>query len=396
MRIAIIGAGIGGLTAAIALLDKGFDVEVLEQAAELGEIGAGVQISPNGVRVLAALGLSDEIMAIASEPAGKSVRLWSTGQEWKLFDLGTVSRERYGFPYLTMHRGDLHRVLVNRVRALRPDAIRLGQRITDVRHDGDVVRLFVGEQEVASADFVVGADGVHSGTRKCLFGDDQPRFSGLVAWRGVIDANTLPAHLRQPYGYNWVGPGKHVIHYPLRGGQLVNLVAVVEQAQGWEVESWSQRGTTQDFQRDFEGWHEDVHHLIRAVETPFKWALMVREPMASWTRGRVTLLGDASHPTLPFLAQGAVMALEDGFLLARALHEYGGDVARATGAYEAARVQRTAKIVQGANDNASRFHNPALAHAEGAAAYVDREWTQERVRQRYEWLFEYNVETVAL
>jgi salicylate hydroxylase len=396
MRIAIIGAGIGGLAAAIALLKKGFEVEVLEQARELGEIGAGVQISPNGVRVLAALGLMDDIQSVASEPAGKCVRLWSTGQEWKLFDLGSVSRQRYGFPYLTLHRGDLHAALVKGVRALRPDAIRLGTRITDIRQEGREVRIFASEQEVAAADFVVGADGVHSQVRQRLFGDDQPRFSGIVAWRGVIDAQRLPVHLRQPYGYNWVGPGKHVIHYPLRSGKLVNLVAVVEQTQSWEVESWSQKGTTQDFERDFSGWHEDVHHLIRAVETPYKWALMVRDPMATWTKGRATLLGDACHPTLPFMAQGAVMALEDGYLLARALHEYDGDVERGTAAYEAARVQRTARIVQSANENATRFHNPQLAHAEGAAAYVDREWSEERVKQRYEWLFEYNVETLAL
>ncbi|WP_066266587.1 FAD-dependent monooxygenase [Hydrogenophaga palleronii] len=396
MRIAVIGAGIGGLTAAIALLKRGFEVEVFEQARELGEIGAGVQISPNGVRVLASLGLMNDIEAVASEPAGKCVRLWSTGQEWKLFDLGSVSRQRYGFPYLTMHRGDLHQVLVKGLRALSPNAIRLDTRITDIRQDADVVRMFASGQEVASADFVVGADGVHSQVRQRLFGDDEARFSGIVAWRGVIDAETLPAHLRQPYGYNWLGPGKHVIHYPVRSGKLVNLVAVVEQSQRWELESWSQKGSREDFERDFAGWHEDVHHLIRAVETPYKWALMVRDPMSSWTKGRVTLLGDACHPTLPFLAQGAVMALEDGYLLARALHEHGGDIARGTAAYEAARVQRTAKIVQGANENATRFHNPQLAHAEGAAAYVDREWTEERVRQRYEWLFEYNVETLAL
>lgn len=396
MRIAIIGAGIGGLAAAIALVRRGFDVQVFEQARELAEIGAGVQISPNGVRVLSALGLMTDIEAIASEPAGKFVRLWSTGQEWKLFDLGSLSRERYGFPYLTMHRGDLHQVLVKGLRALRPDAIRLGTRITDIRQEGDAVRLFAADQEVSIADFVVGADGVHSQVRQRLFGDDQPRFSGIIAWRGVIEAHKLPAHLRKPFGYNWVGPGKHVIHYPVRSGKLVNLVAAVEQTQGWEVESWSQKGTTEDFLRDFSGWHEDVHHLIRAVDVPYKWALMVRDPMAAWTKGRVTLLGDACHPTLPFMAQGAVMALEDGFLLARALHENGGDVARGTAAYEAARVQRTAKIVQGANENATRFHNPQLAHAEGAAAYVDREWTEERVKQRYEWLFEYNVETLPL
>ena len=176
-----------------------------------------------------------------------------------------------------------------------------------------------------------------------LFGDDQPRFSGILAWRGVIDAQSLPPHLRQPYGYNWVGPGRHVIHYPMRNNTLVNLVAAVER-EGWEVESWSQRGTTEEFLGDFVGWHEDVQSLIRAVQVPYKWALMVREPMARWSEGRVTLLGDACHPTLPFLAQGAVMAIEDGYVLARSLARHGDDVETALRAYVAERQPRTARV----------------------------------------------------
>src|SRR5437763_741907 len=256
MRIAIIGAGIGGLTAALALLQRGFDVQVLEQASQLAEIGAGVQISPNGIRVLSALGLGPAIEAIASEPLGKRVRLWNTGQTWNLFDLGALSRERYGFPYLTLHRGDLHRVLVEAVRAMRPDAITLGVRVDGLRADGERMIVQCEGRDVATADCVVGADGVHSRVRQRLFGDDQPRFSGILAWRGVIDAQPLPPHLRQPYGYTWAGPGRHVIHYPMRNNTLVNLVAAVER-EGWEVESWSQRGTTEEFLGDFVGWHED-------------------------------------------------------------------------------------------------------------------------------------------
>lgn len=193
MRIAIVGAGIGGLTAAIALLRRGFEVRILEQAKTLGEIGAGVQISPNGVRVLASLGLMDPLAAVASEPMGKRVRLWSTGQKWNLFDLGVSSRSRYGFPYLTLHRGDLHQLLVREVQSLCPDAIRLDTRITDIRDDGNEVRILAADQEVAKADFVIGADGVHSQVRQRLFGDDESRFSGLVAWRGVICSGASPS-----------------------------------------------------------------------------------------------------------------------------------------------------------------------------------------------------------
>src|SRR5690606_18112017 len=177
--------------------------------------------------------------------------------------------------------------------------------------------------------------------------------------------------------------------------QLVNFVAAVERSD-WQVESWTQRGTTEECLADLAGWHEDVHTLIRAIETPYKWALMVREPMPRWSVGNVSLLGDACHPTLPFLAQGAAMAIEDGYILARALSQYGDNPANALQHYEDARRDRTARMVEGANANAGRFHNQELASAEGAAAYVDREWQEERVKERYEWLFTYDVDTVSI
>jgi salicylate hydroxylase len=181
----------------------------------------------------------------------------------------------------------------------------------------------------------------------------------------------------------------------MRGNTLVNFVGAVER-RGWEVESWSQQGSTEECLSDFAGWHEDVQLMIRSIATPYKWALMVREPMARWSEGRVTLLGDACHPTLPFLAQGAVMAIEDGFILARCLEAEPRDLRAALARYEQARLLRTSRIVQGSAANATRFHNPQLANEQGAAEYVDREWTEERVKERYEWLFEYNAETVAV
>lgn len=396
MKIIIIGGGLGGLTAAIALLDKGFDVTVLEQAAQLKEIGAGVQLSANATGVLYRLGLGPALEKIASEPAGKRVRLWNSGQTWPLFDLGTVSRERYGYPYFTLHRSDLHKVLAEGVRARSADAIRLGIKVeAHEQHADGRVTVVSGAGERFTADLVIGADGVHSRTRAALFGADAPRFSGIMAWRGVIHASDLPAHMREPYGSNWVGPGAHVIQYPLRGGELVNFVGAVEGG-GWEVESWSQRGTHEECLADFAGWHEDVQCLIRAIDVPYKWALMVRDPMSQWSSGSMTLLGDACHPTLPFLAQGAGMALEDGYILARALDRHRGDLPRALASYETARHERTARIVRGSAANAARFHNPALANAEGAAAYVSNEWSEERVKERYEWLFQYDVDAISL
>jgi len=395
MKVVVVGAGIGGLIAALALLKKGFDVQVIEQAKVLVGLGAGLQISPNGNRILAALGLTEAMARVASEPQGKKVRLWNSGQTWNLFDLGASAREHYGFPYLTVHRGDLHQVLIDAVTSLKANAITTGVRIDGLETRGDEVAIMSEGSEIAVANVVVGSDGVHSQVRKCLVGEDRPSFSGIIAWRGVIDAKTLPAHLRQPYGYNWVGPGAHVINYPLRCGELVNFVGVVEQ-QGWEVESWTEKGSIDACLKDFSGWHDDVQTLIRALDTPFRWALMVREPMPRWSYGRVTLLGDACHPTLPFLAQGAVMAMEDGFILARCLEATPSDPTTALARYESARMERTTRIVQGSAANAARFHNPQLAHSEGAAKYVDQEWSEARVKERYDWLFSYNAQTVPI
>lgn len=395
MRITIAGAGLGGLTAGLALLKRGFQVRILEQAEQLKELGAGIQLSPNCNRVLFNLGLEDELTKLAAEPEGKIVRLWNTGQTWTLFNLGEVSRELYGYPYLTAHRADLHSVLADAVRREDPDAIVLGAKLVGFDQRGDTVVARTADGRSFEADVLIGADGVHSVVRGQLFGADEPKFSGLMAWRGVIDSETLPSQLRRPVGVNWVGPGSHVIHYPLRANRLVNFVAAVERSD-WQVESWTQRGTTEECLADLAGWHEDVHTLIRAIETPYKWALMVREPMPRWSEGNVSLLGDACHPTLPFLAQGAAMAIEDGYILARALSQYGDNPANALQHYEDARRDRTARMVEGSNANAGRFHNRELASPEGAAAYVDREWQEERVKERYEWLFTYDVDTVPI
>jgi len=395
MNICIVGAGLGGLSAALALLQKGFRVTVLEQAAALGEIGAGVQLGPNAVGVLYRMGLQAPLEQVTCETLGKRVRLWNTGQTWPLFDLGTVAREMYGYPYLTVHRADLHRVLVDAVRALQPEALVLNAKLHSLQIRSDGVSLHLADGRVWEADAVIGADGVHSRIRAALFGEDAPRYSGVMAWRGVIDASKLPTHMRAPYGTNWVGPGAHVVQYPLRQGALMNFVGAIE-GNRWEIESWSERGTREECLGDFVGWHEEVQAMIHAIEVPYKWVLKVRDPMDIWSRGPVTLLGDACHPTLPFLAQGAAMAMEDGYMLARAMALCPTDAAQGFVRYEAVRKERTARVVKGSAANTQRFHNPALAHAQGAAEYVEREWNEARVKERYEWLFKYDVDAVAL
>jgi salicylate hydroxylase len=393
-HILIAGAGIGGLTAALALIRRGFRVSVIEQARELAEIGAGVQISANGAHALFSLGLEGALQQVWCEPAGKEIRLWSTGETWKLFDLGAVSRERYGAPYFMIHRADLHRILLDAVKAAAPGAIALGMRVTGFDQDANSVTVLCEGGARIKADALIGADGVHSRIRNALFGEMPARFTGLLAWRGLVPMEKLPERLRRLVGTNWVGPGGHVVHYPLRGGALMNFVGTAER-DDWRVESWTERGTTDEALNDFPGWNEDVLTLIRNIETPFKWALLGREPLSQWSVGRVTLLGDAAHPTLPMMAQGANMAIEDGVVLARAFDAH-ADVAAALQSYETARRERTSKLVRAANDNASRFHNPALGDAAGAARYVDTEWQENKVKQRYDWVFEYDPVRVAM
>jgi len=393
LHILIAGAGIGGLTAALALLRRGIDVDVYEQAGELKEVGAGLQLSANGTRVFHLLGVGEALRALSCEAAGKEVRLWGTGETWKLFDLGAESIARYGFPYFTVYRPDLLAVLVDAVRREKPDAIHLGMRCIGFDEDAGSVELEFETGKSTGADALVGADGVHSPIRQSLFGPDRPSFTGIVAWRGIVPMERLPARMARLIATNWIGPGGHIVHYPLRGGRLMNFVGVLERSD-WQVESWSTKGTRDEVLADFRGWHEDVQTLIRNIDTPYKWALMVREPMPRWTRGRVTLLGDACHSMLPMLAQGAVMAIEDGYILARCLAEQ--DVETALVRYERARRDRTRRAVEGSAANATRFHNPQLADSVEAKQYVDREWAEARIAERYERLFRYDVTTVAI
>jgi 2-polyprenyl-6-methoxyphenol hydroxylase-like FAD-dependent oxidoreductase len=393
-NIAIVGAGIGGLTAALSLIRQGIGVDVYEQAPELKELGAGVQISSNGTRVLYALGLGEAIDRLGVIVAGKEIRLWSTGQTWKLFDLGAESVERYGSPYMMFHRGDLHAAVLEAIRREQPGAVHLNQKCTGVTQSGDCVTIHFENGETATAPLVIGADGVQSRVRLLVFGADRPEFTGIVCWRVLVPRDRVPESIRMKVGTNWVGPGGHVVHYPVRSGALLNLVGLMER-DDWRVESWTVQGSKDEFHGDFRNWHPDIHAMIDSGDIPYKWALFARPPMPAWTRGRVALLGDACHSMLPMMAQGAVMAIEDGMVLGRCVAKYGA-TPEALQRYETVRRERANRCVAASIDNAKRFHNPDLAHAAGAEAYVTREWQEDKVRARYEWLFTYDATGVPI
>ena len=393
-RIAIAGAGIAGLTTALALLQQGFKVDVYEQASQLGEVGAGLQISPNGTRVLQSLGLEKELLPVVCQAKGKEIRMWNTGQRWKLFDLGDDCLSRFGAPYWMLHRGDLHKILLEAFNARSDKPVRLNARVVSAQSTASGAGFELQDGSQHHAFGLIAADGVHSVLREKLLGEDKAQFTGLLAWRGLVPIDSISSHLQAQVGTNWVGPGAHVITYPVRGGQLMNVVGIIEK-DGWRGESWTEQGTHEELLQDFGHWHEDVGELMRKIEQPFKWALLGRSPQRGWAQGSICLVGDSAHPTLPFLAQGANMAIEDAAVMARCL-SLQDTASEAFAQFENLRWQRTADIVNRSSDNAKRFHNPQLSDADKAVDYVSAEWEPEKVRRRYDWLFEYDALKLAL
>jgi salicylate hydroxylase len=354
LQVAIIGGGIGGLSAALALLRAGCDVHVYEAAPKFGEIGAGIQISPNASRLLQRLGVTDAMDACGVRPVAVHQRRWDDGRTLQRAPLGDEVEAAFGAPYYHFHRGDLAALLAD---ALPPERAHADHRLVGIEERGERVIARFANGAAAEADLIVGADGIHSRTRELLFGAEKPRFTGCVAWRGLVPADRI-AHLDiEVASHLWMGPGGHCVHYWVSAGRLMNVVCIVEHGD-WTRESWTDRGEVADVLARYEGWHPTVRGLIAALPETFIWALHDRTPLASWTKGRVTLLGDACHPMLPMAAQGAAQAIEDGAALASLLAAMPDDVPAALVRYEAVRKPRATRLQELSAVNRKRFHMP--------------------------------------
>ena len=351
-KIAIIGGGIGGLTAALACNRHGLDVQVYERASAIGEIGAGVTLSPNAVKAYRALGIEAYIGKIGFESEGQIVRKWDTGEILSRVHRKGMYQKEFGAPYLSMHRADLVEALASN---LPTDLIFLSKLCTEAETVGDkAVARFEDGSEI-EADLIVGADGIHSTVRRSVFGPQGPRFTGVVCWRGLVPYELFRDSLLGTDLNLYVGPKKHLIHYMVRRGELINFVAHVE-TDSWTGESWTEECDRSEVLEAFEGWHDPLLELIGAADHYYKWALYDRDPLDHWSNGRITLLGDSVHAMPPFIGQGACMAIEDGFILASAIHRSPEDLETALAAYERIRVPRANGAVFKARERGRELH----------------------------------------
>ncbi|KDN73493.1 salicylate 1-monooxygenase [Streptomyces olindensis] len=354
-RVAVIGAGIGGLATAAFLDRAGIEATVYEQAPALTEVGAGLVVSPNAVRLLRSLGRLDPFRerAVPLE-VGWEFRRWEDGRVLFSQKLGEECERRFGEQSYAAHRADLLAAL----RAAVPDgALRLGIRLAGLRRlDAGVELTFTdGTREVA--DVVVGADGVHTTVGQYVTEAREPRFSGMCAWRSLVPADSAPEFARHPVQTLWLGPDRHLVHYPISAGTQINIVAFGP-AHDWTAESWSAEGRIEDLRAEFAGWSDDLRALLEAAGNTGRWALLDRDPLPRWTNGPVALLGDAAHPMFPFFAQGAAQAMEDAAVLVGCLADRSDDPAAALSRYEDIRRPRATRVQQMSRGRAESNHLP--------------------------------------
>jgi salicylate hydroxylase len=358
IRVAIIGAGLGGLAAAGALRQHGIEVAVYERAPNLGEVGAGIQLGPNAVKVLRALGIEQALRPIASEPVNYVSLAWDDARlRYREPMKGPVAAQ-FGAAYLLAHRADLHRLLGE---LLPESCVRLDSRCTGVTFNGGTAAAQFADGTAIETDVIVGADGINSTVRESLFGVQPVRFTQQMAWRCMVPIECVPTHVgigRDEY-VGWIGPDGHVICYPIRGGALYNIFAghVTDE---WVDESWAVASSVDELLAGYRGWNPALLEMLSHVSDCYKWGIRDRDPLPRWTKGSVTLLGDAAHPMMPTLAQGAAISLEDGFALARNLARHRGDPLQGLAAYEAERRPRASRVVLQAREQfQNNRKNPA-------------------------------------
>jgi len=384
MDIVIIGAGIGGLAAAACLLQDGHRVRVFEQAPQLGEVGAGIQMSANAVKVLDHLGLRATIEPDAVRPLAFEFRRFDSGDLLHRIALGALHEQAHGAPYLQIHRADLHRALQAAVERLSPGCVTLNARAVSLDDGPDGVRVVFDGGPPVQTELLVGADGIKSVVRQHVIGVDAPNFTGQVAWRCIVPIERIAPELRTDIVSTiWCGPHNHAVMYYLRGGRVLNFVGCVERAD--EEESWTAKRPWEELDADYSGWHPMVRAVIDTVDRDqcFRWALNNRVPSLVWSRGHCTMLGDAVHATLPYMAQGAAMAIEDAAVLARAV-ALDGPLAERLRRYEQHRAPRTARVVHESGEMGELYHISDAAQMR--QAFHDRNIA----RSRNEWLYPYD------
>ena len=394
--IIVAGAGIGGLTAALSLAAKGFRVVVLEKAERLEEAGAGLQLSPNASRILVDLGLRPRLTPRAVTPEAINIMSARAGGEIARLPLGEAASLRAGAPYWVMHRADLQGALQAAVNDHPDIDLRLGCQFEDVTSHAKGLTVVqrrgnARQQELAMA--LVGADGIWSAVRNHLFPEVQPQFSGLIAWRGTLAATALPREYTSPSVQLWMGPNAHLVAYPISGGRQINIVAIVPGT--WNRPGWSAPGEANEIKRAFASsrWPATARMLVGAVDDWRRWALYTVPDGGEWSQGQIALLGDAAHAMLPFAAQGAGMAIEDGAVLAKSLSEGATDnpagVAAALKRYGRQRRGRIAKVQRAARRQGRIYHMAGPAAA--ARDFVIRALGPNRMLAWQDWIFDWRV-----
>lgn len=358
MRVVISGGGIAGLTTALCCLHFGHEVIVLEKSPLLGEIGAGIQVPPNAMKVFEKLGIESAFDDFAFEPIAIEGRLGVSGMRLFSIPLAETAISRWGSKYLHVHRADFISILEKALNEISPDIIRLNQEVVGYSQNKDAVSAKLLDGSEVIGDVLIGADGIHSPIRTEMLGDEKAMFTGNVAWRAVVPMERLGKQLPAPTACAWMGRGAHAVTYRLRCGKLANLVAVIER-DDWVSESWTEQGTIDEALADFKGWHPIILNVICNSDAIYRWALFDRPPLRSWIDGRVAIMGDAAHPMLPFMAQGAAMAIEDAWVISERLANV-KSVKEALKSYQEIRYQRATRVQAGSRANAKTFHQRTI------------------------------------